>query len=641
MKNFKNSFLLVCLLSVSTVFAQLDSVHKLSTVETSTVRITHFSSTSKIQVIDSTKLNAYSNNNLADLLSNESMVFVKSYGLGSLATSSFRGAGASHTAILWNGFNLQSPMHGLIDLSLIPTNFTNSVKLQYGSSSALWGSGAVGGAIHLNNTNSFNKGISVITNTSFGSFSDKQQQLTLEISKKKFVSSIKLFNHDAENNFEFINRAQYGKPKQNQTNAELKQYGLLQENYFQLTKTQQLNTRFWYQFNYRNIPPSMTQNMNVANQRDESYRITSEWQQQKKKYSLNARVAYFDEKLFYDDSLIQLNSKSHSQNIIAEVESKFKLTRFDNVNIGVNNTNSIANTKDYIQKHQQNRFSIFGSYRLHTQNYNWNAVLNLRQEIIENKSAPFTFSFGIDGKILKHFFIKANVAQHYRIPTFNDLYWAQGGNPDLKPESGISEDVSISYKYALRKFSWELEAAAFNRDINNWIIWLPNQYGIWSPDNVLKVWSRGLEYKLKLNYKFNKFKIELSGLYNYVLSTNIKSNSSGDASLNKQLIYVPIQNAQGSLMINYAGFSLYYNQTYIGYRYTTSDNKQYLKPYTISNVQLAYIIPLAESKIKIYAQLNNLFNENYEVIAYRPMPLFNYQVGLALYFNEKNKQLNQ
>ena len=620
-----------------TASAQKDSLQLLKVVEVVSVRNQNFSSASKFQKIDSLKLDQYSNSNLADLLSNESMVFIKSYGLGSLASSSFRGAGAAHTAVLWNGFNLQSQMHGMIDLSLVPANFLNSVQLQFGSSSALWGSGAVGGAIHLNNTNSFNKGLSLYTNTSYGSFADKQQQFSVEISKKRFSSNLKVFHHEAKNDFEFSNRALYGKPTQKQTNAELKQYGFLQENYLRINTDQLLNTRFWYQFNDRGMPPSMTQNVNVAKQKDESFRFTTEWSLKKKKITANVRAGYFDEYLSYNDSLIDEYSKSRANTFIAEAETKFSITKYDELNIGVNNTWNAASTESYEQEHQQNRTSVFAGYHLHTLDHDWSLIINARQEFMKNSVLPFIFSAGIAGKFLSVFRLKINAAQHYRLPTLNDRYWVPGGNVDLKPESGWSEDLTLAYKQKMKKMNWELEAAAFNREIKNWVIWQPSVSGIWSPQNVQKVWSRGIEYKLNVNYQYAKLKVEASGLYNYVLSTNKKSVVPNDATLNKQLIYTPIQNAQGSLFVQYAGTSVYFSQIYVGYRYTSSDNKNYLKPYTVSNVRIAQTFTLTGASIKVYAQLNNVFNEQYEVIEYRAMPLINYQFGLALHFNEKNK----
>ena len=615
-----------------------DTIRQLNVVEVSTSRLILFSNANKSETLDSALLDRYTSSNLADILLNESQIFIKSYGLGSLASSSFRGSGANHTSVLWNGFNLQSPMNGIIDLSLIPANFMNNVAIQYGGAGALWGTGAVGGSIHLSNFSENNKGLTVATTSSFGSFSDKQQQVNAEFSKKRLISSLKVFNHDAKNDFPFINSAQYGKPQQKQTNAELKEYGFLQENYFTINNYQKINTRLWYQSNDRNIPPSMTQNISVSNQKDEFYRATAEWQRVKEKLTLLIRAAYFDEFLSFTDSLINIENKSRTKVFISEGETRFSISKYDLLNIGVNNTYSEAITKDYVENAHQNRTAVFASYKLHSKNNNWDVVLSARQEFIENKTIPIAPSIGIKGKILRHFYIKANAAKHYRIPTFNDLYWAQGGNPNLLPENGWSEETSLEHLYNLKKVSWELSATAFNRNIDNWIIWLPNNYGIWSPENILTVWSRGLEYKAKINFRKNKFNFQLSGLYNYILSTNEKASTANDASLDKQLIYVPIQNAQGSMTVVYRGTIINYTQIYTGYRYTLSDNSKYLKPYSVANIQVSQTFLIGTSKIKVFAQFNNLWNETYQVLAYRAMPLFNYQIGLSMLFNQPNKK---
>ena len=382
----------------------------------------------------------------------------------------------------------------------------------------------------------------------------------------------------------------------------------------------------------------MTQNRNAAFQQDESVRATTEWQRTGEKHLLLARVAYFDEKLRYNDSLINMNSLSRSKVFIAEAENRFSLTKFDLVNIGVNNTHSVAVSKDYINDPKQNRFAVFASYKIHTANNNWNAVVSARQEFIESKAVPFNLSVGSEGKFLRRFTAKANIAQHYRVPTFNDLYWAQGGNPDLKPESGWSEELSLIHKYEHKAFAWEFGATIFNRTIDNWIIWLPNPNGNWSPENVLKVWSRGIEYKLKANYSLGELNLQLSGMYNYVLSTNEKTATANDEAIGKQLIYVPIQNAQSNFSISFKGATLMYTQLYTDYRYILSDNTEYLKPYTIGNLNMAQTFSLHSSKIKVFVQLNNIWNETYQILAYRAMPLLNYQFGLTLYFNQQNNK---
>lgn len=621
----------------------VDSLKQLNIVEVSASRLTVFSNSNKTEHFDSTFLSRYSINNLADILTNESQVFVKSYGLGSLATTSFRGSGANHTALLWNGFNLQSPMNGLVDMSLIPINFMSDIKIQYGGAGALWGTGAVGGSIHLNNSSEYNRGITVATTTSFGSFSDKQQQANVEISKKRFITSIKVFNHDAKNDFPFINSTQYGKPEQKQSNAELKEYGFLQENYFLINDKQKLSTHFWYQNNDRNIPPSMTQNINVANQKDEFYRATADWQRTTEKLTIIARAAYFDEYLFFVDTLVDIDSKSRTKVFIAEAESRFSLTKYDLLNIGVNNTYSEAESESFLIIQHQNRTAIFGNYKIQSLKKQLSAVISGRQEFVEGKSVPFSGSIALEAKFLKCFILRGNAAQHYRLPTFNDLFYKGEGGlgvADLKPETGWSEELSLINKYSIGLFSWELGATAFNRDINNWIIWQPVSSSIWSPKNLMKVWSRGIEYKVNIGIKKNKFNFQVSGLYNYVLSTNEKSALPNDETLGKQLMYVPIQNAQGNATITYKGTSLSYTQVYIGYRYTLSDNSDFLKPYTVGNISLAQTFSLENSKLKLFAQLNNIWQETYQVMEYRAMPLFNYQVGLSLLFNQPNKKNN-
>lgn len=614
------------------------SAKELPAIEVSETRFTAFSSGNKHETIDSTLLSRYSNSNLADLLAAESQVFIKSYGLGSSATTSFRGAGASHTAVLWNGFNLQSPMLAQLDLSLVPVNFLDELKLQYGGAGALWGSGAVGGTIHLNNQPLFNKGLQLSSNIAFGSFADRQQQLNVSISEKRWISSIKLFNHQAKNDFPFINTAQYGKPEQLQRNAELSQYGLLQENYFLPGKHQKINTRFWYQFNNRNIPPSMTQNTSNANQKDELYRITSEWQHTGHNMELLARMAYFDEYICFIDNVIGENSKSRSKAVITELESRFSILKFDRVNVGINNTYNNAKTADYSKKAHQNRTALFANYKIQSSGSRLSAVISARQELVDNKAIPFTASIGAEAELFSWLKVKGNASKHYRLASFNDLYWAgvgAKGNPDLKPESGWSEELGLIHKYKYKRVDWELAATGFNRDIDNWIIWLPETSNIWSPQNVQEVWSRGLEYKAATAYKKGNLKVQLSAMYNYVLSTNKKSVSVNDVSVDKQLIYVPAENAQGSIAIYYKGASLSYTQQYTGYRYTTSDNKYYLEPYSLGNVSIAQMITMNKLKLKVYVQLNNIWKETYQVIAYRAMPLFSYQFGLSVFFNQK------
>ena len=124
----------------------------------------------KIEPIDSIIKQQFKFNSVADLLNLNSSIFIKNYGPGGLSSSAFRGGNASQTAILWNGLNIQNAMLGQCDLTLMPNLLFENIQIEYGGSSSLWGSGAVGGSIHLNNNLEFNKGLQINTNIGSGSF---------------------------------------------------------------------------------------------------------------------------------------------------------------------------------------------------------------------------------------------------------------------------------------------------------------------------------------------------------------------------------------------------------------------------------------------------------------------------------------
>jgi iron complex outermembrane receptor protein len=52
--------------------------------------------------------------------------------------------------------------------------------------------------------------------------------------------------------------------------------------------------------------------------------------------------------------------------------------------------------------------------------------------------------------VTKNYNIKINASRNFRIPSFNDLYWQQGGNPDLDLKMRIS--TNWGKKFVFRPF---------------------------------------------------------------------------------------------------------------------------------------------------------------------------------------------
>lgn len=636
------TYLLACLSGtvVSAQQATMDSVRYLQEVIVEAPRISGFTPGLKITRFDSNTKAAYSQKTLSDLLADESPLFIKSYGLGSLATTSFRGGSASHTAVLWNGISLSSSMNGQLDLSLVPITAADDIRLQYGGSSALHGSGAVSGVIHLLNAPRFKKGISAGANLYAGSFSDYRQQFFVEISKKKFVSSLKLFNATARNDFAYTNIYSANRETTRQSNAALKNQGVISENKWLISPNQVLSLNAWLQHTDRDIPPTMLQKESQSNQTDDAIRLTSEWKLEKRKTVNYVRAAWLSEKLVFSDGFSGLSTVSRTRQLIAEAETKITLSRLHFINIGIHHTYSIADHPNFDSYLHQSRFALFASYLYTSANKKLHASVSVREELLNQSFVPFTYSAGGRYAITQWLSARAHFSRVYRIPTLNDMYWRPGGNPDLKPEDGYAGEAGLNLILKNKTFLFVTDMTAFNRHIDNWILWLPG-VSYWRPQNIMHVWSRGMETQSSLDFAIGKSKITLAVLTNYVLSTNRKAKTANDNSIGKQLTYTPMYSGMAKISMEYKGLLISYRHNYTGYRYVSNDNTQYLIPYELGSVYLAYNYnKFRNMNTGIFFQVNNIWHRQYQTISNRAMPGTHFNGGISFRFNkgDHNKQ---
>ena len=162
------------------------------------------------------------------------------------------------------------------------------------------------------------------------------------------------------------------------------------------------------------------------------------------------------------------------------------------------------------------------------------------------------------------------------------------------------------------------------------IVWMPGSGSIWSPHNVSSVWSRGVEINLKAGLHIQSIYMEVKSKYNHILSTNNTFSGDNDVTYGKQLFYVPKDNFQVQASFIYKGFNLTYIHAYTGERFTNNENTEYLRSFQTGNVNLSKNFEWKKYSVGFYAQVNNIWNEQYQVIAWRPMPGVNYQVGVQI-----------
>ncbi len=616
-----------------------DTVVMLESVEIRPEKHQIFSGSVKRQSIDHNILNSSFDSDFATVLGTYSPVSIKSYGPGVLSTTSLRGGSSSHTAFVWNGFNLQSPMHAQNDLSLIPVAFTDEIQIQYGGGSAIWGTGAVGGAVLMNNKPDFSSGQQASYHGSASTIGDYHNSIMTKWSDGIFATSLRLFHHNAKNEYRYINTRLPDNPVEKQKHANLEGWGILQETYFKPNNKNIFSVKAWFQQYHRNIPPTLFQNEAQAEQKDDFLRVAAKWQGLFDNTRVDVKTGYFDDYIHYNDYMFT-NSKSRSQMQSSEAEVRNYSIKQNIISLGFKHQYLQADVDDYLSKPSEHRYILMASWRWQNKTESLITSLNLRQKFAEEYDVEPTPGIGITYKPYGNIAINANIAKNYRLPTLNDRYWSPGGNPDLMPESGWSQDINFELSDLKLYDETEnintyfglnhLSVSFYHRKMTNWISWVPGSSGLWSPENILEVRSYGTEANKTLSYNMENITVKTTMFYSWTKSVYEKTGRETDASIGKQLTYIPEHQAGINAKLSVGDYTFFYNHKLTGKRYTTADNSRWLEPYQLADIKIAYYLKTANMKTSFFITAHNIWNRQYEIMQSRPMPLRYFKAGLRI-----------
>jgi vitamin B12 transporter len=611
-------------------------VQNLPLVEISTPRLNWSQNGKRILTFDSLQMQACQFQNLGDLLGSNSGIFIKQYGLNSLATTAFRGGNASQTAFLWNGFNINHPMLGQANASHLPVFLFDEILVEHGGSSTLNGSGAISGSLHFTSKSNFDSILKVNLILGGGSFSTAKIGTSVKYGVRNFYSTTRFYREQADNDFVYLTDSL---KKLRRTHNQHLANHVMQDLGWRLNNKNQVIASIWHSNSNRLLPKAMGSfQESKAVQYDENTRAMIGWKNSGTNYQLHFRTAWLRDVLNYTDSMLPVFSKSETNASITELETQWHASSRLDVLFGFQFQHQIVNTNNYNASKQVSRGSFMSGAQWHTLNNNVLFSATIRQEQNTCIYVPPTGQLAMEVKPCAQLSVKVNASKVYRVPTLNDWYWNPGGNPNLKPEEGYATDGTAQWQAAVGAFQLDILGSLFYKSINNWILWLPATNGITSPKNVLQVLSRGAETQTSVRYQRKSTYIKLQTQTSYVLSTVEKSELREDASIGQQLIYTPRYQVNGNLIIGAKKWFVLYNHQYIGYRFTSSDNLNWLMPYHIGNVKLNYTCQYKQTLLTFFSSINNCWNANYTVIQNQPMPLRYYEAGIRIQQHYKLKQ---
>lgn len=627
--------------------------------------------------LDSVALKENISLSMADVLTFNSSIFVKSYGRATLSTVAFRGTSPSHTQVSWNGMKINNPMLGMTDFSMIPSYFIDDASLLHGTSSVNETGGGLGGAVKLSTKPADADGFGVQYIQGIGSFKSFDEFLRLTYGNDHWQISTRAVYSSSPNDYKFLNRDkkenvydenmniidQYYPVERNRSGS-YKDLHILQEVYYNTGKGDRLGLNAWYINSNRELAMLTVDHGSDTDfdnrQREQTFRGVLSWDHIRRNWKVAAKGGYTYTWMAYDYKRDLGNgvmahmtrSRSSINTIYGQAEGEYYIGNKWLFTANLSMHQHFVESRDKNIVLQQGGNGILGYRKARPElsgsvSAKWRPTerlgmsLVIREEMFGREWTPIIPAFFIDGVLSKRGNIaaKASVSRNCRFPTLNDLYFLPGGNPDLKKESGWSYDAALSFAVGKQNvYSLSGSASWFESFIKDWIIWLPTTKGFFSPDNIKDVHAYGVELQADLNVALTKeWQLGLNGTFSWTPSINVgEPRTPADKSVGKQLPYVPERSSTITGRLSWRRWVFLYKWCYYSERYTMSSNdislSGKLPPYFMSNISLEKSIPLKHIELSAKGVINNLFNEQYLSVLSRPMPGINFQIFLGIKF---------
>ena len=612
---------------------------------------------------------------IADVLTFNSSIFVKSYGRATLSTVAFRGTEASHTQVTWNGMRINNPMLGMVDFSMIPSYFIDDAALLHGSSSVNETGGGLGGAVKLSTKAADAEGFGLQYIQGAGSFQTFDEFLRLTYGNEHWQLSTRVSYSSSPNDYKFVNRekkeniydedkniiGQYYPTMRNRSGA-YRDLHVLQEAYYNTGNGDRFGLSAWYINSNRELP-TLTVDYGddkafENRQREQTFRGVLSWDHLRSDWKVGAKAGYTFTWMPYDykrdvgngNMVSMIQARNQVNTIYGQAEGEYYLgkswlfsaTMSAYQHFALNKDKNIITTEgdSRVVGYDKARVELSGALSAKWRpSDRMGIALTLREDMFGNDHSPVIPALLVDGVLSKrgNIMAKASVSRNYRFPTLNDLYFLPGGNPNLKKERGWSYDAGLSFATA-KKGHYSLSGSAtwFESHIRDWIIWLPSPMGYYKPSNIALVHSYGVELKSDLALQLgHDTRLDVNATYSWTPAIDYGENlSEADRSYGKQLVYIPLHSAAATATLKWRAWSLLYKWCYYSERYTMSSNDIMLTgklpEYFMINLSLEKGFSFSWSDLTIKGTINNLFNEEYMSVLSRPMPGINFEIFVGI-----------
>lgn len=614
------------------------------------------------QTLGGEELKRLNSNSVADALRYFSGVQVKDYGgVGGIKTVNIRSMGTNHTGVVYDGVELGNAQNGQIDLGQFSLDNIEAISLYNGQKSGILQPakdfGSAGTIYMRTRSPQFNGGETFHARATVrtGSFDLINPSALVELRLGGRVNaslSAEWLNSSGKYRFRYRRVNPAGELAYDTT--AVRQNGDINATRIELNFFGSLGNGRWgakaYNYNSeRGVPGAIVNNVWRRGERiwDTNSFVQANYTGYFGRFTTLNNVKYAFYRTHYvnnDDRQIKIDNLYRQKEIYISTANEFEIFTWWTVSASCDFLwNDLrADMRDFARPTRYSGFlSGATAVDLGRLKMQASALGTFVHDRLRGRQAPedksvFTPAVFLAGNPLRNsdFSLRAFWKKSFRMPTFNDLYYADMGNSKLNPERATQYNLGLLYDHAASDrtvAAARISVDAYYNKVKDKIIAYPKgQQFRWTMLNLGMVDIRGVDISALLTLAPLKgFFITVRGQYTFQRAIDVTSPS--DNYYRHQIPYIPRHS--GSLVVNagWKGWNLNYSWIYVGERYNQQENiiYNYTQPWYTSDISLGKDLRLGRVWLRGLIEVNNLLSQDYDVILNYPMPKRNCRLTIT------------
>lgn len=592
------------------------------------------------EVLTLRRMTELSGNTIGEIAESVTGMYTRNYdGFAGPQTPSIRGSNTDQVLYLLDGIRLNTAQGGGIDLNNFPVETIDRVEIVRGGHSALMGTDAIGGVIHLISKHSHSpKGYSFDIRSTQASFSTQTYTVSNGFRVGSWDTYISYHRSASEGDFE------YEIPETGETtvrqNNDYESDHILVNSILQLGNKNRLQMVFQSINSERGVIGSIAWPSPSARREEDRKLVSLQSENQiSDKFRLKEKIYYqsYDNHYQNPEAWIPEDDLHETKIVGADFQGRWSISssltgiaglelRSDKLESTRFSKKDRNTTSAYVQGEISHPLPFLSGWR-----GKWIPAIRWdNYSDVDSHTCPklgVLFTTGSDTK----FSIKGNVGQSFRAPAFFDLYWPEDdftvGNPDLKPELSTNVDFGFSYNRNRRSYlQWDM--TYFRNDFEDLILWEPRDDWKWTPRNVGQALIQGLENTITFRLPDNRAHIRVA--YTRMKATDETKDSSNKGN---RLIYRPDNKLDISVGARIRILQINLSYRIVDESFVSADNETKLPDYNLLNGNVSAHFKIGTLNLDAKFQILNLLDKSVFLMDGYPLPGREIRISLGIGYN--------